>query len=39
MAKKERNGIWDLFEKTGLPEAYSMYREEERRKNGDGGKG
>ena len=33
MEKKDNNlkGLWDLFWKTGLPEAYSMYKAEERR--------
>lgn len=24
----KNNGLWELFEKTGLPEAYLAYREE-----------
>lgn len=38
MDKKVSNkdALWDLFWKTGLPEAYSMYKAEERRV--DGGK-
>ena len=33
MDKKDNNldGLWELFWKTGLPEAYSMYKAEERR--------
>ena len=36
MEKKESNkdALWDLFVKTGLPEVYSMYKEEERRVDG-----
>ncbi|GEM_PF-2547665 len=31
MEKRERNeALWDLFVKTGLPEAYSLYKSEER---------
>ena len=31
--KKESNAdaLWELFVKTGLPEAYSLYKAEERR--------
>ncbi len=33
MDQKQNNmdALWDLFVKTGLPEAYSMYKAEERR--------
>ena len=33
MDKKQNNmdALWDLFVKTGLPEAYSMYKAEEQR--------
>ncbi len=33
MKSKDSNidALWDLFVKTGLPEAYSMYKAEERR--------
>ena len=33
MDKKQNNmdALWALFVKTGLPEAYSMYKAEERR--------
>lgn len=36
MDKKETNkdALWDLFVKTGLPEVYSMYKAEERRVDG-----
>lgn len=35
-----KEALWDLFVKTGLPEAYCMYKAEERRVDGrdqDGG--
>lgn len=31
-----KDALWDLFVKTGLPEAYCLYKSEERRV--DGGK-
>ncbi len=36
MDKKQTNkdALWELFIKTGLPEAYSMYKAEERRVDG-----
>ena len=35
MEKKERNNaLWELFEKTGLPEVYSLYKYEERKVDG-----
>ena len=37
MNKKESNNkdaLWDLFVKTGLPEAYCLYKSEERRVDG-----
>ena len=39
MAKKTRkdtniDALWRLFEKTGLPEAYMLYKAEERRIDG-----
>ena len=36
MKSKDSNieALWDLFWKTGLPEAYSMYKAEERRVEG-----
>ena len=35
MEKKEMNqALWDLFVKTGLPEAYTLYRSEERKVDG-----
>ena len=36
MKSKDGNieALWDLFWKTGLPEAYSMYKAEERRVDG-----
>lgn len=36
MDKKQTNkdALWELFIKTGLPEAYSMYKAEERRIDG-----
>ena len=36
MDKKQSNkdALWDLFVKTGLPEAYSLYKAEERRVDG-----
>ena len=36
MKKKETNkdALWDLFVKTGLPEVYSLYKAEERRIDG-----
>ena len=36
MKKNETNkdALWDLFVKTGLPEVYSLYKAEERRIDG-----
>ena len=37
MKKKEstnKDELWDLFVKTGLPEAYCLYKSEERRVDG-----
>ena len=36
MDKKTTNkdALWDLFKKTGLPEVYSLYKAEERRVDG-----
>ena len=35
MEKRSRNdALWELFVKTGLPEAYSLYKSEERELDG-----
>ncbi len=31
---EKRDALWDLFCKTGLPEAYSYYKSEERKVDG-----
>ena len=37
---KRTDALWELFMKTGLPEAYSLYRSEERKLDGrDTGEG
>jgi len=32
--ESNKDALWDLFVKTGLPEAYCMYKAEERRVDG-----